>query len=220
MKLKKGCRCQHTTQSVPLYFYCQTHTSFAEQAQLCSSWQSDSNCTIFLLLLGPDTSNITYPERSSGWIQSTSRKPHSKDVFILPNVTGPNSFLPVILRFLQVRLQLCWLYLHTSPHGCWLNFLFCSTNSIKLEFQMEAFQIRSRSAYHMKACDVTWWGDWPWEYCRAPSALSKTSTITHHSQKLPVFCTATIEKPNNLLGVTRKSTIKNQKVGLFQERVV
>ena len=34
-------------------------------------------------------------------------------------------------------------------------------HSIKLEFQMEAFQIHSRSAYHMKACDVTCRGDWP-----------------------------------------------------------
>lgn len=107
-------------------------------------------------------------------------------IIVLPNVTGPNSFIPIILCLLQAWLQLHWLYLHTSSHDCWLNFLFCSTNSIKSEFQMEAFQFRSRSAYHMKACDVTWRGDWPWEYWQAPRALCETSTVNHHSQKPPL----------------------------------
>lgn len=37
------------------------------------------------------------------------------------------------------------------------DWIFCSVAQIPLNwnFQMEAFQIRSRSAYHMKACDVT-----------------------------------------------------------------
>lgn len=37
------------------------------------------------------------------------------------------------------------------------DWIFCSAAQIPLNwnFQMEAFQIRSRSAYHMKACDVT-----------------------------------------------------------------
>lgn len=33
---------------------------------------------------------------------------------------------------------------------------------------MEAFQIRSRSAYHMKACDVTWRWEWPSECTDQP----------------------------------------------------
>lgn len=53
---------------------------------------------------------------------------------MLPVVTEPNGFFPVILCTLQTSLQFCCLYLHASSHDCSLNFLFCSANSIKLEF--------------------------------------------------------------------------------------
>lgn len=60
---------------------------------------------------------------------------------------------------------------------------------------MEAFQIRSRSAYHMKACDVTCqglglaWGILASHRCPAEDSRSRAS----FTETAFLFCTTTVE---------------------------
>lgn len=116
----------------------------------------------------------------------------------LPNVPWLSRFLPLIVRSPPARQQFRWLLLHTSSHGCWLNFLFRGANSIKLEFSngslpdSQQIGVSHESMWCHMSRDWDW--DWPGEYRQAPGAMQRTSATQQPFRENACFLHTTTAK--------------------------
>ena len=75
---------------------------------------------------------------------------------------------------------------------------------------MEAFQICSRSAYHMKAHDVTWQWDRPRKHSQTLCDLQRTRRLS---------CTHISQTTNVLIKLGKKGNTKIATLNVFEQKI-